>query len=254
MGPKFSNWSSGALAAGGLVVPAVTLVLTTVSPASAQVLKSAAPFGVPDIIQLAIFVGAMAAAMLSAAWLIRERGKIAAENQQLRNRIAELDGALQRSGILLDLKDQRVVVWMSGGSRPELVGSLPDDIGAPEARGTFLAFGRWLNPQSASQLDRAVEDLREKEKPFDLVVETAIGKPLEASGRISSGHTILRFVSLSGALQDHASLRIEHQRLTESFETMRNLVDALDMQLNARTITVFCATAASSSGPRRGPR
>ncbi len=208
---------------------AVSPLAASTTAEAASIKTAAAVVETLDIIQLAIFVGAMAAAMLSAAWLIRERGKIAAENLQLRTRVAELDASLQRSGILLNLKDQRVVIWTTGGSSPELVGKLPDTVGAPEARGTFLAFGRWLNPQSASELDRAVTGLREKAREFDLVVETSIGKPLEVSGRISSGHTVLRFLSLSGLLEEHSRLRFEHQRVAESYETIRGLVDALDM-------------------------
>ena len=199
-------------AVNGLSLAALLAVSVLAAPtvvAAASIKTAAAVVETLDIIQLAIFVGAMAAAMLSAAWLIRERGKIAAENLQLRTRVAELDASLQRSGILLNLKDQRVVVWTTGGSSPELVGNLPDTVGAPEARGTFLAFGRWLKPQSASELDRAVTGLREKSREFDLVVETSIGKPLEVSGRVSSGHTVLRFLSLSGHLEEHSRLKIE---------------------------------------------
>lgn len=218
------------VSAGRLSAAVASLLIPVAAPAEAASIKTAAAVvETLDVIQLAIFVGAMAAAMLSAAWLIRERGKIAAENLQLRTRVAELDAAKQRSGILLNLKDQRVVVWTAGGSSPELVGKLPDAIGAPDARGTFLAFGRWLNPQSASELDRAVTGLREKAREFDLVVETSIGKPLEVSGRVSSGNTVLKFQSLSGALEEHSRLKIEHQRVLESYETIRGLVDALDM-------------------------
>ena len=49
--------------------------------------------------------------LLSAIFLIRERARTAAENVELRARIADLNAALQRSEALLNLRDQRVIVW-----------------------------------------------------------------------------------------------------------------------------------------------
>jgi hypothetical protein len=119
--------------------------------------------------------GVVSAAFISAFLLIRERGRIDRENRQLKTRLADLGTALRRSEALLNLRDQRVVVWDDRNARPELIGTLPADAGAPEDRATFLAFGRWLVPQSASELERALGQLRDKGTNFDLVIETIGG-------------------------------------------------------------------------------
>ena len=75
------------------------------------------PFGATEVIQFSVFAGVMGAALLSAVWLIRERGRIAAENGELRGRIADLSASLQRSEALLNLRDQRVVVWSNDSSK-----------------------------------------------------------------------------------------------------------------------------------------
>ena len=49
---------------------------------------------------------------------------------------------------------------------------MPPETGAPQADRDFLAFGRWLKPASASEIERAVEKLRSQAQSFDLVVET----------------------------------------------------------------------------------
>ena len=178
--------------------------------------------------QAAVFAGVMGAALLSAIWLIRERGRTAAENVLLRARLADLNASLQRSEALLNLRDQRIVVWAGEKSKPEVVGALPAETGAPEDRSSFLAFGRWLMPRSAAALEQAVTALRERATGFDLVVETHKSAPLEVHGRKTAAHILVRFVSLSETQRLAARLKLENQRLSADHETILDLLDALD--------------------------
>src|SRR5262245_56818215 len=81
--------------------------------------------GTFEVIQVAVSVGVVSAALLSAVWLIRERARTFAENTLLRGRVADLNAALQRTEAMLNLRDQRVVVWGNEHKKPELVGTLP---------------------------------------------------------------------------------------------------------------------------------
>ncbi len=149
--------------------------------------------GAFEIIQFSMFLGVMGAALLSAGWLIRERSRVAAENKELRSKFADLNLLAQRNEALLNLKDQRIVVWDGHGTRAEVVGLLPDDSAAPQDRSAFLAFGRWLRPQSVTALERAVAMLREQARAFDLTVETVNGTLLDVRGRTSGGFAVARF-------------------------------------------------------------
>ncbi|SFU08654.1 PAS domain-containing sensor histidine kinase [Mesorhizobium sp. YR577] len=182
-----------------------------------------------EVMQLAVFAGVMGAALVSAIVLIRERARISAENVDLRARVADLNASLQRSDALLNLRDQRVVVWASEKQKPELIGSLPAEAGAPEERAAFLAFGRWLMPRSAAALDHAVAALREKGASFDLVVESQTSAPLEVQGRKSPSHFLVRFVALSESQRNQARLKLENQRLAADYDNMLGLIDALKM-------------------------
>ena len=182
-----------------------------------------------EVMQAAVFAGVMGAALLSAIWLIRERARIAAENVLLRAKVADINASLQRSEALLNLRDQRIVVWTSEKSKPEVVGALPAETGAPEDRSNFLAFGRWLMPRSAAALEQAVTALRERGAAFDLVVESHKSAPLEVQGRKTAAHVLVRFVSLSETQRLTARLKLENQRLASDHETILGLVDALKM-------------------------
>ncbi len=198
-------------------------------PAIAQTLNSGLGVNTVEIIQLSVFAGVIGAALLSAIFLIRERARTAAENIELRGRIADLNAALQRTDALLNLKDQRVVVWATDRGKPDIVGTLPLEAGAPEERSAFLAFGRWLEPRSAAALDNAVMALRERGIAFDLAVASHSGSALEVQGRKTASQVILRFTSLSESQRLQARLRVENQRLAADYDTMLGLIDALRM-------------------------
>jgi signal transduction histidine kinase len=194
--------------------------------------KISTPFGASlgtfEVIQFAMFLGAMGAALLSAGWLIRDRGKIAEENATLRAKFADLSHAAQRSEALLNLKDQRIVVWDGSDRKPEVVGGLPQTSGAPRDRAGFLAFGRWLRPDAVAALDRAIIALRDRAQSFDLVVETVNGTLLEVQGRTSGSYAIARFVSLEGLQAEQAFLKAENAQLLQTVGLLRGLLDALD--------------------------
>lgn len=180
------------------------------------------------VVQFALFAGITGAAMISAILLIRERGRTAAENVKLRDRVAVLDAAQQRSEALLSLRDQRILLWFGDDRKPELVGALGDS-GVPEDRATFLAFGKWLTPRSAAALERAIGGLREEKRSFDLVVDTTRGALIEVQGRAAASHRAVRFLSLSSARHEHAQLKLEHQRLEQEHFNVLSMLDTLSM-------------------------
>lgn len=222
----------GVLPGRGLVL-VLLISAATCGPALAQqpgsrISLPGLSLGAADVIQLAMFAGVMLAAMLSAVWLIRERARIAADNLELRGKIAELTDGLQRSEALLNLKDQRLVVWSRESPRPELIGSLPLDCGAPDDRAAFLAFGRWLTPRSAGALETAIAAMREEGRPFERVIETRSGALLEVQGRYAATHSVARFVSLTEARRTLARLRYDSEQLQAEHDLLRRLIESLD--------------------------
>lgn len=220
---RFAAWLVGSTA----ILPVTTLAVHAQEVSR----KAIASIGTVEVIQLAVFVGVMGAALISAVALIRERQRTAAENAQLRARVADLNASLQRSEALLNLRDQRIVVWASENKKPEIIGSLPLDTGAPDDRAAFLAFGRWLMPRSAAALEHGLATLREKGTGFELVAETQTGSPIEIHGRKSAAHALVRFISLSETQRSQARLKLENQRLASEHETLLGLCNALDMPL-----------------------
>ncbi|MBV2142063.1 PAS-domain containing protein [Falsochrobactrum sp. TDYN1] len=210
--------------------------LVAAAPAFAQTADDSARIALPfggsvgafEVIQFSIFVGALGAALLSAGWLIRDRSKISNENNKLHGKLLDLNLTAQRNEALLNLKDQRIVVWDAHGARADLVGQLPFDSGAPQDRSHFLAFGRWLRPQSVIELERAITALREQARAFDMTVETVNGALLDVHGRTSGSFAIARFLSLEGVRAERAALQAQNRELSEKLALLRHLLDRLD--------------------------
>ncbi len=212
-----------------LTVSSLSLVATGLAHAQDGVAGSLFSIGTVEVMQIAMLVGVMGAALLSAIVMIRERARTAAENVELRARLADLNGAIRRSEALLNLRDQRLIVWNDERKKPELLGALPSESGAPDERSSFLAFGRWLLPRAAAALENAIAALRERGMAFDLVLEAQNGAPLEVQGRKTAAYTIVRFLSLSETQRAQARLKLEYQRMAAAHELMLGLADALRM-------------------------
>jgi signal transduction histidine kinase len=178
-------------------------------------------------IMMIIFVGAFAFAMWSATWLIRERRMLDENNRRAELELADLKARHERAQALLDVPDQRVVIWENPEDAPVCRGHLPENTNAPLDPAQFIAFGTWMSAQSAQSFEHAVERLRQRAESFDLTVETKSGTVIEVQGRASGSHAFVRFISLSGDRAALAALEAQHTRLMQTTDTMKSLLEAI---------------------------
>ena len=186
-------------------------------------------FGSSEVVTFSVLIGVISAAMISAIWLIRQRGNIEAENRELRTELADANQRISRFQALIADKNRRIVIWDGLAERPEFLGQLPIETGAPQNDRDFLAFGRWIKPQSAGELEKAIEMLRAQAQSFDLVLETQRNEVLEAQGRVSGGRAFVRFIALNNLRAELAELKLGRDRLHASLSTLRTLLDEIDL-------------------------
>ena len=126
-----------------------------------------------------------------------------------------------------------LVDWAAGADEPDIVGDtsilVPGDV--PER---VLAFGAWLEPQAAQQMERAVEALRAEGRGFAMTLTTAAGRPIEAEGRAVAGRAVLRLRDVGGIERELADLVARHDKLMSDVETMRAVLDSLPAPVWAR--------------------
>lgn len=178
-----------------------------------------------EVIQFSMFVGAMGAALLAAVWLIRERGKVAGQNIGFRSRIADLTAALERSDALLNSRDSRIIVWDTTSEKPDLIGALSPESGAPIHADHFLSFNRWLISRSSALLDTKIKSLRDFGTAFEIEVETITGEQMEVQGRRTGTSAIVRFLGLTGVQAENSRLKRDLGEMRGTAELTTALLD-----------------------------
>ncbi|TCU16278.1 PAS domain-containing sensor histidine kinase [Rhizobium sullae] len=223
--------SSGSLARLARICTGGTAIAALARPVLAQVeseaTASAHLFTSSQVVGFSVVIGVISAALLSTLWLVRQRGNLEYESREIRSALSDAHQRISQYQALIADKNRRIVVW-DGNERPELLGQLPAETGAPQDN-EFLAFGLWLKPRSASELERAIDRLRSAAQSFDMVVETNREEILEAQGRVSGGRAFVRFVALNNLRAELAELKIERDRLMSSISAFQNLLDAIDL-------------------------
>ena len=89
-----------------------------------------------------------------------------------------------------------------------------------------LAFGTWLPPEPALQMDHAVDALREAGEGFLLNLTTSTGRSIEAMGRAIGGQAIVRIRELGGLRRELAETNLRHKALLEETEMLRGFAAA----------------------------
>ena len=229
--PKAAKQEHGSLARFLKVCAAGTALAALARPVLAQVEHQAAAsahlFTSSQVVGVSVVIGVISAALLSTLWLVRQRGNLENESREIRTALSDAQQRISQYQALIADKNRRIVIW-DGNARPELLGQLPPETGAPQD-GEFLAFGLWLKSRSASELEKAIDRLRDEAQSFDMVVETIRDEILEAQGRVSGGRAFVRFVALNNLRAELAEIRIERDRLMTSISAFQTMLDAIDM-------------------------
>ncbi len=161
--------------------------------------------------------------------LIRTRVRAADNDMRLRLRNQALQVETDRFRALLFAEPQVLIAWPAGEERPQISGDLslllPHH--AADSHQRILAFGTWLHPEPALQIDRAIESLRNDGESFTLHLTTSIGRTIEAIGRAIGGQAIVRIRELSGVRRDHAELLQKHKALLAETEILRTFAAAV---------------------------
>lgn len=182
-----------------------------------------------EVVQFAVFAGAMSFAILSAFWMIRERSKTASQNRNLILAHADIKAKYERNLALLNVPDQRIALWSGKDSIPEILGTLPVSTGAPGKDADFVAFGAWMDEESSQQFSCAVQNLRKNAESFDLTITTQKGSVIEALGRTTGIYAYVRFIPLAGERAALANLEAEYTNLLQTFDTVQSLFEAIKM-------------------------
>jgi len=210
-------------------------LIVTVSAATAQNAFVGIPATARDMITrvpwheaagLALTLGVVLFAVISAIALLRTRQRTAVEAAGLRGEIEALKVAASDARALLLSDPQVIMVWPLQGGDPIVIGEarllLPEQ--PPQSISDFAA---WLEPQAVVEVETALRRLHTNGEGFSTVLTTRLGRQIEASGRPVGGCAVLRLRDVSSVVRDLAALRAEHQKLQDDLEAASSLIEAL---------------------------
>src|SRR5216683_1495480 len=212
-----------------------TAVLMSIAPAHAgdlpfqRAISVSLDFNRQEIAVLATALALLGFSVLAAILLMRTRVRAAKSEARLRADIGELQAQADRFRALLFAEPQIVISWAAGDNRPQISGDtgllMPQESQHYQPQ-RILAFGTWLPPEPALQMDHAVDGLREHGEGFLLNLTTANGYAIEAMGRAIGGQAIVRIRELSGLRRELAETNLRHKALLEETEMLRGFVAA----------------------------
>jgi signal transduction histidine kinase len=174
---------------------------------------------------IALVLGVVLFAVVTAILLVRTRSRAARLEAWSRDEVASLRAGLDRANALLLSEPQVVVDWPAGSDEPSIDGD-PAVFGV-SASHRVLAFGSWLEPGKASAIEHAVDALRARGEAFAMTLTTLGGHPIEAQGRAIGGRAVLRLKDASGVKRELVELVARYEKLSTEVAPLRALVEAL---------------------------
>ncbi len=173
--------------------------------------------------------------VLSAILLMRTRVRAARGELRLRADIGELQAQADRFRALLFAEPQILISWAAGDNRPEITGDTSLLMPQETQPQRLLAFGTWLPPEPALQMDHAVDALREAGEGFLLNLSASNGRSIEAMGRAIGGQAIVRIRELGGVRRELAESNLRYKTLLEETELLRDFATAMPWPIWARS-------------------
>src|SRR6266404_8608114 len=167
--------------------------------------------------------------VVAAILLMRTRIRASRMELNLRSDIADLQVQADRLRALLFAEPQILIAWAAGDNRPQISGDISLLISQDAMSNSpqrILAFGTWLPPEPALQMDHAVDALREAGEGFVLHLTTSTGHAIEAMGRAIGGEAVVRIRELSGLRRELAETNLRHRALLEETEMLRGFAAA----------------------------
>jgi len=176
--------------------------------------------------------------VVSAILLMRTRVRAARNEARLRTGIGELQVQADRFRALLFAEPQILISWAAGENRPEIAGDtsllMPQESQEYQPH-RILAFGTWLPPEPALQMDHAVDALREAGEGFLLNLSTSNGRSIEAMGRAIGGQAVVRIRELGGVRRELAESTLRYNTLLEETELLRDFTAAMPWPIWTRS-------------------
>ena len=146
------------------------LAQTSLRPATSY-LHALASLERHEIVSLALTLGVLVFAVVVSIAYLQNGMRSAAALDQAKGEIARLKDELERANALIQIEPQVIVAWREKEAEPIILGDAAGLTGQPAIR-RLLAFGTWLEPAAAREMEAALDALRRRGEAFGRVLRT----------------------------------------------------------------------------------
>jgi signal transduction histidine kinase len=206
----------------GLVAGAL---LSATASAQAATLISELPLD-SEVVSFAFSGGLALFAAVVALTHISERKTWRGREAALTADLEETRARLDRAKTFLASEPQIFVAWTGPESEPDISASPLLLVEAGAAPRRVLAFGSWLMPKDAQDIEAAVERLRKNGEAFRLQLAGNAGRHFDAEGRAVGGSAVLRIREVSGDRLELIGLRERHAATLSELSGLKALLEA----------------------------
>lgn len=208
-------------------------VALTAAPALAQsadsLLDQMLPAGAENYFLLAIIAGVVAFAVVVAIHWSRTQAQLTGMKQENEAAFARLQAERDAGFSLLMAGYPIVIRWGPDGQEPTIDCAAPAGSPLPGDRGDVMAFGRWLAPAAAAELEQAIELLRRTGAGFSLALASRNGSPIQADGMASGAMQVVRFRDSGESERAYAELYESYRVLKRDAEALQTVLEAVAM-------------------------
>ena len=184
-----------------------------------------------DIAALALTVGILCFAVVSAILFVRTRRHLAEVEAVAHEEALASKAAIDRAYALLLSEPQVLVAWPAAADEPEIIG---DPALLTTAGAGLLDFGAWLEAEAARDMQHSLDALRARGVSFAMTVATLAGHFIETKGQVIGGRAILRLREVSGTKQELAELARRHQKHLDDSAAIHALIATIPTPVWAR--------------------
>ncbi|MBA5724297.1 HAMP domain-containing sensor histidine kinase [Candidatus Liberibacter sp.] len=181
--------------------------------------------------KMAIFipiVGIFLVTIIPIVLLVQQRNALAKQLTEVYSSLSETYHQLSKYQSLITDSSYRIVVWDGDEEIPEIIGQLPPETNIPQKDSDFLSFEDWLKPHDYTRLSKALEELREDGKTFDLLLESQGNCVIRTEGRVSGSYAFLRVITLDGIYAELAETTLKYNKLISCKSVLKLLLNSLD--------------------------
>jgi signal transduction histidine kinase len=175
-----------------------------------------------DLITIAVAV----VALIIFCWAMTVTRRLEHGLQLERRRRSEIEAQLNDAEAALTAEPHLLFIWRGRSDQVErVIGDMRETCTCPATPEQRADFAFWLEPESATTLTAALNDLQARGTPFNFGVKTQKGELLEADGRAAGGLATLRLRPLAGERRDITRLAHEARRLNRQVERLTAILD-----------------------------